>query len=197
MNWDLLHNCIYHFWVLRTSFLESSEWLLLEIKTYNCVRLKPRQCTQVCTPIQTDLLKPENSLLKYGNNHYFRGVRKKKFHSKIFKFVAGKKWRMKTNFHIGSPNILLSSLCRRGRGEQVLKVASKGHYKRRRKFVDKQLNINIDKSLVVKMTCCWFLCLHFFMCGTMSANHIGMQIKMWMQQLLSTGANLDMVVTSG
>ena len=30
----------------------------------------------------------------------------------------------------------------------------------------------------------------------MSANHIGMQIKVWVQQLLSTGANLDMGVTS-
>ena len=28
------------------------------MKAYNCVRLKPRQHTQVCTPIQTDLLKP-------------------------------------------------------------------------------------------------------------------------------------------
>ena len=27
--------------------------------------------------IQTDLLKPENGSLKYGNNHYFRGVWKK------------------------------------------------------------------------------------------------------------------------
>ena len=30
----------------------------------------------------------------------------------------------------------------------------------------------------------------------MSVNHIGMKIKMWVQQLLSTGANLDMEVTS-
>ena len=92
---------------------------------------------------------------------------------------------------------LVNPLCRRGRGEQVLKVATKCHYKRRSEFVDKQLNISIGKSLVVKMTCCWFLCLHFFMCGTMSANHIGIQIKMWVQQLLLTGANLDMGVTSG
>ena len=63
---------MYHFWVLRTSFL------------------KPRTL-QVFTPIQTDLLKPENGLLKYGNNQYFRGVRKKNFHRKIFKFVAGQK----------------------------------------------------------------------------------------------------------
>ena len=38
-----------------------------------------------------NLLKPENGLLKYGNNHYFTGVRKKKIHGKIFIFVAGKK----------------------------------------------------------------------------------------------------------
>ena len=29
---------------------QSSEWLLLEIKAHKCVQLKPRQCTQVCTP---------------------------------------------------------------------------------------------------------------------------------------------------
>ena len=34
------------------------------------------------------------------------------------------------------------------------------------------------------------------MCDTMSADHIGMKIKMWVQRLLSTGANLDMEVTS-
>ena len=55
------------------------------------------------------LLKPENGLLKYGNNRYFRGVRKKKFHSKILKFVTGKKWRMKTNLLRGSPNIFSES----------------------------------------------------------------------------------------
>ena len=54
-------------------------------KNLNCVRLKPRQCTQVCTPIQMDLLKPENGLLKYG----IEVSEKKK--SKIFKFVAGQK----------------------------------------------------------------------------------------------------------
>ena len=37
----------------------NSEWLLLEMKACNCVRLKPRQRIQVCTPIQTDLSKPE------------------------------------------------------------------------------------------------------------------------------------------
>ena len=34
------------------------------------------------------------------------------------------------------------------------------------------------------------------MCDTMSASDISMQIKMWVQQLLSTGVNLDMGVTS-
>ena len=29
------------------------------MKVCNCVRLKPRQCTQLSTPIQTDLSKPE------------------------------------------------------------------------------------------------------------------------------------------
>ena len=42
----------------------------------------------------------------------------------------------------------------------------------------------------------WFLYLHFFICDTITANHIGMQIKMWVQQLLSIGADLDMGVTS-
>ena len=61
----------------------------VEIKTYNCVHLEVRQCTQFCTSIQADFLKPENGLVKYGNNHYLRGVPKKNFHSKVFKFVAG------------------------------------------------------------------------------------------------------------
>ena len=34
------------------------------------------------------------------------------------------------------------------------------------------------------------------MYDTMFANHIGMQMKMWLQQLLSTGVNLDIGVTS-
>ena len=147
MNWDLLHNYIYHFGVLRTSFLEGSEWLLLEIKTYNCVRLKPRQCTQVCTPIQTDLLKPENCLLKYGNNHYFRGVRKKNFIAKSSNLLLGKKWRMKANLHRGSRKIFSESAMKEeggGGGGQVLKIAAKVHYKRRSEFVDNPLNINSD-----------------------------------------------------
>ena len=129
MNWDLLHNYIHHFWVLRTSFPESSGWLLPEIKTYNCVRLKPRQCAQVCTPIQTDLLKPENALLKYGNNHYFRGVQKKKFIAKSSKSLLGKRWWTKINLHRGGPNIFSESAMGEGLG-QVLKIAAKGHYKR-------------------------------------------------------------------
>ena len=38
-----------------------------------------------------EFVEAKNGLLKYGNNHYFRGVRKTIFHSKIFKFVAGQK----------------------------------------------------------------------------------------------------------
>ena len=56
---------MYHFWVLRTSepiFQNSYEWVLLEIKAYNCVGLTPRQRTQVFTPIQTNLLKPTDWL---------------------------------------------------------------------------------------------------------------------------------------
>ena len=46
------------------------------------------------------------------------------------------------------------------------------------------------------MVFCWFLCLHFFMCDTMSASDISMQIKIALKKLLSTGVNLDMGVTS-
>ena len=123
---------------------------------------------------------------------------KKIFIAKSSNLLLGKKWWMKTNIHRGSPNILVSPLSGDERWH-VLKIAVKVHYKRRNEFVDNPLNINTDIrywSLVVKMACCRFLCLHFFMCDTMSANHIGMQIKMWVQQLLSTGANLDMGVTS-
>ena len=51
---------MYHFSVLRTPgliFQNRPEWLLLEIKAYNCAREKPRQLTQVCTTIPTDLSK--------------------------------------------------------------------------------------------------------------------------------------------
>ena len=39
-------------------FETSSEWLLLEINAYTCVRLKPTQHTEVCIPVQMDLPKP-------------------------------------------------------------------------------------------------------------------------------------------
>ena len=181
---------MYHFWVLKTSFLESTEWLLLQIKTYNCVRLTPRQCTQVCATIKTNFLKPENGLLKYGNNHYFRGVRKKKIVAKSSNLLLGKKKRMKTNLHRGIPNIFNESTLGEMLSGQVLKIVAKGHYKRWSEIVDNPLNINSDIklwSLVVKMACCWFLCLRFFICDTMSANHIGMQIKMWVQSYCQQG----------
>ena len=47
---------MYHFWGLTTPTSisqNSSEWLL---KVYICLRLMPRQQTQVCTSIQKDLL---------------------------------------------------------------------------------------------------------------------------------------------
>ena len=49
-------------------FLNSYEWLLREIKAHNCVGVTPRQRTQVCTPIQTDLSKFLN---KYTYNFFF------------------------------------------------------------------------------------------------------------------------------
>ena len=92
---------------------------------------------------ENGLLKPENGLLKYGNNHYFRGVRKKNLIAKSSNLLLGKKWRVKTNLHRGSPNIFSESAIEEG-GGQVLKIAAKGHYKRRSEFVDNPLNENSD-----------------------------------------------------
>lgn len=53
---------MYHFSVLKTRkpiLQNRPEWLLLEIKAHNCVSQKPRQRTQVFTPIQTDLSKSD------------------------------------------------------------------------------------------------------------------------------------------
>ena len=47
-----------------------SEWPLLEVEAYNCIRLKPRQPTQVCTLIETDFLKPEK-LFELQNFFFF------------------------------------------------------------------------------------------------------------------------------
>ena len=50
-----------------------------------------------------DLLKPENGLLKYG----IEVSEKKK--AKSSNLLLGKKWRIKTNLHRGSPNIFRES----------------------------------------------------------------------------------------
>ena len=90
------------------------------------------------------MLKPENDLLKYGNSHYLRGVRKKYFISKSSNLLLRKKWRMRTNLHGGSTNIFSESATGEGEGGQVLKIAAKGHCKRQSEFVDNPLNINSD-----------------------------------------------------
>ena len=41
--------------------MNSFEWILLEIKEYNCVCLKSRQHTEVGTPIPKDLLKSNDT----------------------------------------------------------------------------------------------------------------------------------------
>ena len=85
-----------------------------------------------------NLQKPENGLLKYGNNHYFTGIRKKKFMAKSSNLLLGKKWRMKTNLYRGSSNNFTESALGKGGGRgggQVLKITAKGHYKRRSEFV--------------------------------------------------------------
>ena len=51
-----------------------------------------------------DLLKPENGLLKYGIE-----VSEKKKEAKSSNLLLGKKWRIKTNLHRGSPNIFRES----------------------------------------------------------------------------------------
>ena len=45
---------MYYFSVLTTPrfiFQNSTNWLLMKIKAYNCVSQKPKQRTQVCTPM--------------------------------------------------------------------------------------------------------------------------------------------------
>ena len=59
---------MYYFWVLKASrpvFQNGSRWLLLKIKVHNCVRLKPRQRTQVGAPIQKDWLKPDDTCFQF------------------------------------------------------------------------------------------------------------------------------------
>ena len=59
--WALFQNLGTWFY-FRRFFLNSYEWLLREIKAHNCVGVTPRQRTQVCTPIQTDLSKFLNKI---------------------------------------------------------------------------------------------------------------------------------------
>ena len=57
-------------WVLRSptsKFHNSSECLLMEIKACNCVRLMPRQHTQICALIQTDWSKPATSNIAWSS----------------------------------------------------------------------------------------------------------------------------------
>ena len=56
--------------VLRSptsKFHNSSECLLMEIKACNCVRLMPRQHTQICALIQTDWSKPAASNIAWSS----------------------------------------------------------------------------------------------------------------------------------
>ena len=62
----------------RLIFHSSFEWLLLEINACNCVRLMPRQRTQVYTLIQTDLSKPEVSFFFLSCHSFFVIFEKKK-----------------------------------------------------------------------------------------------------------------------
>ena len=69
---------------------------------------------------------------------------KKNFIPKSSNLLLGKKWRMRTNLHRGSRNIFGESAMQKGGGGQMLKIVTKGHYKRQSEFVDNPLNINSD-----------------------------------------------------
>ena len=72
---------------------------------------------------------------------------KQYFIAKSSNLLLDKKWRMETNLHRVIPNIFRESAMEGGGGGvggQLLKIAAKGHYKRRSVFVDNPLNINSD-----------------------------------------------------
>ena len=74
---------------------------------------------------------------------WHRGFEKKK-KAKSSNLLLGKKWRIKTNLHRGSPNIFSESAMGDGGEGGGMKIAAKGHYKRGCEFVDNPLNINSD-----------------------------------------------------
>ena len=137
MNW-ILHNCLYHFWVLRTSFLPKF-WMTTSGNK------KVQLCTPKAKVVYTGLYTYWNEFaeawkqfVKVWQQPLFTSVRKKKFMAKSSNLLLGKKWRMKTNLNRGSPNNFIESALGKGGGRgrgQVMKITAKGHYKRRSEFV--------------------------------------------------------------